>query len=50
MGMREAVAANGDVGDRCEIYRSVQASMMGFISAGERSASVRLWLAENVRT
>lgn len=48
--MREAVAANRDVGDRCEMYRSVQASIIGLISAGERSASVRLWLAENVRT
>lgn len=45
-----AFFARGEEGDRWEVYICVQAWIIGTIWTGERSASVRLWEGEKVRT
>lgn len=45
-----AFFASGDVGDKCAVYISVQASITGTISRGARSARVRLCADEKVST
>lgn len=45
-----AIEAKGELGDRCDVYSSVQASITGAISAADKSARVRLCAAEKVRT
>lgn len=44
------VEARGDLGERCAEYICVHVWMTGRISAGVRSARVRLWAGENVIT
>lgn len=45
-----AALVNGDFGERCAVYNSVQVLMTGIISGGLKSANVRLCIGENVTT
>ncbi len=48
--MRFAAWANGDFGEIWAVYNCVQVLIMGMISGGLRSASVRLCMGEKVTT